>query len=267
MDQNFVTFNDSNLYFQNTQFLQSTIWFVSIVDIDTYVKYSFTSTIGELIVFWWDIKTFNKDHIENENFVVYQIQSTNNLPLIQSQDMIRIDLSDEWFISKSFIKNLLQWFPFFTLILIWVLTTILPAKIAIVFQYISLIWIFAVLLYYISKIIKVFYKTITSKAIDYNWVSVYYRNRADLLNINPEYIEELKKLSNQFAIKEIVFIQWVCLIKQVPYQVRLSGFLKNIFSSKKDKNNKELIQNTIKFFLTNTQALPYTQNILWKTNS
>ena len=73
MDQFPIMFNESNLYFQDTKFLQSEIWFVNMLTIDIHVKKSFSAITNELNINWWDIEVFNKDHIIDEHFICYKI--------------------------------------------------------------------------------------------------------------------------------------------------------------------------------------------------
>lgn len=250
MDQFPIMFNESNLYFQDTKFLQSEIWFVNMLTIDIHVKKSFSAITNELNINWWDIEVFNKDHIIDEHFICYKINTITNKPIIQSQWMITIDLTSRESISKKLIKTFLQWLPLVSLFILSIITAILPAKIAFVFRYISIIGILITCVFYAFKVLKMFYKTLTSKAIDYDGINVYYQFKEDMSIICTEDIINLKNFYSEFGIQKLVFIHWLCYIKQTITETSYRERAKSIFTwaSHKKKETKELIERTIQFF-------------------
>ena len=90
-----IAFNDSNLYFQNTDILQSRIGFVSPINIDVFVKKSFAVTTENLLISGAYINVFNSSHGISDTFIVYQIALNNNQPLFQTEGKINFDLENQ----------------------------------------------------------------------------------------------------------------------------------------------------------------------------
>lgn len=69
-----MIFSDSNQYVQNTEVLQSALGFVSAMDIDIYVKRSFSTSLNAMTLSGGFIASFTKDHLIDEQFLYYHIQ-------------------------------------------------------------------------------------------------------------------------------------------------------------------------------------------------
>lgn len=160
------------------------------------------------------------------------------------------------------IKNLIQGFPLISFIILGILTLLLPANIAIIFKYISYIGIAITCLFYAKKMIIWAYKTITSKAVHYDDISVQYQENSDIRPIDQNYIKGLKELYTNFNVKEIVLINGICFIKQIITKRSLKETLKGIFvGQKNNEKSEELIQKTIVFLFT------HLLNLLPNTNT
>ncbi|MEI7562918.1 MAG: hypothetical protein WCJ39_04385 [bacterium] len=72
-----MTFSDSNQYVQNTEVLQSALGFVNAMDIDIYVKRSFSTSQDMTSISGGLIASFTKDHLIDEQFLYYRIQNTD----------------------------------------------------------------------------------------------------------------------------------------------------------------------------------------------
>lgn len=246
-----ILFNDSNLYFPNAEILQSRIWFVNPMDIDIFVKKSFGVAEQNVLIYGAYIQAFNSNHVIDDMFIVYQIQLHNNQPIINTEGKITFNLKKQWFFSGSTLNKIIQGIPIISIILLSVITFFMPTSIAKIFRYISLIGTSIVILFYGWKMIKIMYKLLTNKGIDYHGITVYYENKNDMFKINDAYIQTLKVL-DEIEISEVIVVDGIFYLKQEIRKVSLRQTIKNIF---KNGNTDDTIiipkiQKTIDFLLT-----------------
>lgn len=254
-----ILFSDSNEYLQNPAFLQSDIWFVSPLDIDIYVKKSFTYTQDHVVVSGWHIQPFNSNHRISDPFVCYKIQSENNQPFISTQWSVTFNLEKKWFLNRTMIKNLIQGIPIFSLLIMSLITLVLPPTLANIFRYISIIGLVITLFFYSRKFVKVFYNLLKNTWIDYDGVVVHYQNSADSLLINSEYVDSLRQLY-AMNVQKVVLWQGVLYCKQ---QVVVPNFWTHIihaFSHNDDTNIDQKIFTTIQFIFS-TSFISHYRNI------
>lgn len=266
MDQTNIMFNDSNLYFQNPEILQSKIGFANPLDIDIYVKKSFSVLDQQVVISWWYIQTFNKNHIIDEFFNCYKIQLANGQPIIPSKWIIKFDLENAWVFGTWLIQGIIQGTPIISILLLTLVSFLFPASVAVVLRYISVIWILITILYFAYKFIKSIIKTLKSKWIDYNWVNILYENVEDIFNISPEYVETLKQLRKDLKITQIVLFEWVFYLKQTIRKTTIRQSILNVFIWQEVKEEKvqEEIQNTLNFILTTQFISTYNTPTIWQ---
>jgi len=259
MDQINIMFSDSNQYFSNAKILQTDVGFVNPLDIDIYVKRSFSCVHNNVTIAWWNIQTFNKDHMIDERFVCYQIALVSGQPFLKTEWIVKFNLENKWFFTMNLIQNLLQWVPLITILVLAILTFLLPAWIAKVIRYVTLIWILITLVYYVWKILKIFINTLRSKGIDYGGVTVNYEKDEDISNINEEYVKILKDLWTDLDVQKIALYNWQFYLKQLIGKKTFFNMIKNIFITQvsNDYDTDQLIQDTVSFLLTTSFIWSY----------
>jgi len=269
MDPINIIFNDSNLYLQNPDILQSQIGFVSPMDIDIYVKRSFSITNIQTTISWWYIQAFNKDHMIDEYFNYYKIQLNNWKAIIPSQWMIKFDLENGGLLGWWLIQSIIQSTPIISILLFTLLSFLFPAWIAIVMRYISILWILFSIVFFAYKFIKFFIKVLQSKWVEYNWVNVSFENTQDIFFIKPEYVETLKILWEDRKIQKIVLLNWEFHLKQILKRTSVRQTFKNIFIWQKieDSQSQIKIQNTISFILSTWFISTYNEKNAWQEQS
>ena len=99
-----MIFSDSNQYVQNTEALAGTLGFVSAMDIDIYVKRSFSTDVNATNISGGFIASFTKDHLIDEQFLYYRIHSDTAQKLLSSTGTITCTLEGK----GSFVLNLMQ---------------------------------------------------------------------------------------------------------------------------------------------------------------
>jgi hypothetical protein len=158
------------------------------------------------------------------------------------------------------VKNFIQGMPLIAMLLLSLFTLIAPTSIAKILRYISLIGMIVTIFFYGWKIIKMLYKLIRAKGIDYEGVTVYYEKKTDLLNINKEYIAILKEL-RIMKIKKIVARNGDFYLKQVIKKQSFKEVIKGIFipPPSDDSLIQQTIENTINVLIP--QAMKIQQPI------
>jgi hypothetical protein len=258
MEGPLIAISSSNQYFMEGPFLQTGAWFVSPTDIDVYVKDSFATSTPALLVNWWYIQSYNKDHLMSEEFVCYKLMTPNQQPIIVSQWPVRFNLdAAEWLFTGNMLQSFLQGMPLLAIIWLTLLTTILPAPISTVFRYISLIAMLVGLFYYAYKMIRYFIGVLFNKGVDYGWVKVIFDNPADNSVVSPAYVEILKELRKQFLIQNVVLYSWNLYFKQQLKKVSFWGAIKSAFYAPIDSEQEVqmLIQKTVNFLVA-TSFIP-----------
>lgn len=263
-----ISFSDSNKYLQDTSILQSEVWFVSQLNIDIYVKKTFKYSQDGITVSGWYIKSFNSSHRISDSFVCYKIQLINNQPFVSTQWAVTFDLKKEWFFSWTMIKNIIQGLPIVSLLIISIITLILPPFLANIFRYINIIGMVILLFFYGRKFIKIFYNLLKNKWIDYNGVTVRYKNKADTLTITPEYIEILKKLHGM-NIQKVVLWKGDLYCKQNFTEPNFWTTIANIFSHDQYSNIAidKIVFSTIEFLFSTSFISQHHSFLSWEQNS
>ena len=214
MDQPNILFSDSNQYFQDAEILQWEIGFINAMDIDIYVKKSFSSTTTKVNISWWDIDAFTKDHTIDAHFICYEIQTTDRTPLWDTEGKITLGIQEKWF----FAMNLVQWFiqstPLITLLVVTLLSRIVPPPISTILWYISIIGIVITYLFYARKILHTLYKVVKAKGIDFDGVNVVYEKGIDILKIQAHHVAMVKQLKDDLDITKVVVYQGKIYLKQ-----------------------------------------------------
>ena len=208
-----IVFSDSNQYVQDTQALQKALGFVNPLAIDIYVKRSFFLEEKSTTLSWGLIASFTKDHLVDEEFLYYQIQSPS-LSSLPSTQTITCTLEGK----SSFVLNLLQWLlqwtPIIALLIISIAMLFLPPALANIFRRISVIGIIITYSFYIYKIARLLYKAIITTGIDYNGLNVVYAQEQDIAIFPQDIFPALKDLATQIWAAKIVVYQWNLHIKQ-----------------------------------------------------
>ncbi|PJA48825.1 MAG: hypothetical protein CO170_01400 [candidate division SR1 bacterium CG_4_9_14_3_um_filter_40_9] len=263
-----ILFSDSNLYFQDTSSLQSNIGFINPMDIDIYVKKSFSCFQEPVNIIGGYIQAFNSSHRIDQACTCYKINLTNNQPLLQAEGIITFDLEHQGFINQDMIKNLIQGLPIIAIALLSLLTLVAPAPIATSLRYISIIGMVVMIFYYGRKMIKMFYKMLKAKGVDYEGVMVYYEKNSDLLNINKEYIAILKEL-RIMKIEKIVAKNGEFYLKQTIEKPSFRKIIKGIFVTMPSDETviQQTIENTIRFLLQTSFIVSYANNSAMKGGS
>ena len=262
MDQRPILFNDSNQYFPDANILQSSIGFVSPLDIDIYIKTSFGILSNQVMITWGAVECFNKDHLVDERFICYKIEGLDNKPLLKTEGFIKFNLEKQGFLSNGLIQGLIQGTPLISLLFLSLLTRILPATIANIFMYISIIGLLITCCFYARKIIKMFYLMIKSKEIDYNGIGIQYEKKGDMLSINDQYIDMLKQLNTTSKIQNIYLSNGTFYLKQITHKTTFWESIKNIFRTQttNDQETKQTIETTVWFLLSTPFIWNYTPN-------
>ncbi len=254
-----ILFSDSNEYLQNPAFLQSDIWFVSPLDIDIYVKKSFTYMQDHVVVSGWHIQPFNSNHRISDPFVCYKIQSENNQPFISTQWSVTFNLEKQWFLHRTMIKNLVQGIPIFSLLIMSLITLVLPPTLANIFRYISIIGLVITLFFYSRKFVKVFYNLLKNTWIDYDGVLVYYQNSADSLLITSEHVDSLRQLY-AMNVQKVVLWQGALYCKQQVVAPNFWTHIIHAFSHNDDIDIHQKIFTTVQFIFS-TPFISHYRNI------
>lgn len=259
-----IIFSNSNEYLQNPAFLQSDIWFVSHLDIDIYVKKTFIYAQNQVTVSGGYVQPFNSSHNINDPFVFYKIQLANAQPFLTTQWLITFDLEKQWFLSWNMIKNIIQWLPLISLLIVSLITLVLPPSLANIFRYISIIGILITLFFYAWKFIKIFYNLLKDTWIDYDGITVHYQNTADMLTVNADYVQILKQLRDM-KIQKVVLREGVWYCKQQLISPTFSALIKNIFSPVKSDDSlvDQMIYTTVDFLFSTSFIWQYIAPAPW----
>jgi len=197
----------SNQYFLNDHRLRK-IDFVGTLDTDIDVQTSF-SIPGKIPLSGALIRTFNKDNMEHEHFMLYQLL----LHTIDTQDIVTVQLQKPDFFSLLTVRNILAAMPLVALILFNLVILLLPDFLRNIFRYIGLGSLLIVSIVYtfigirfLMKLIRIKKNMIADKEISYI-------DPQDMEIINEQHIQALIPLENK-GIASAVFLQNRLYIKQ-----------------------------------------------------
>lgn len=223
-----MIFSDSNQYVQDTEVLQSALGFVSAMDIDIYVKRSFFINQWTTSISGGVIASFTKDHLVDEEFLYYRIQS-ENLQQIASKWVISCTLEGKSTLILSLLQGLIQWTPIIAILIISIAMFFLPPTIAKIFRRISIIGIIITYTFYVWKIGRLLYKAVTNRGIDYNGLNVIYDEESDIALMHQEHFALVKQLQETIWASKIVFYQWILHTKQLIHKPSLWRSIRSFF--------------------------------------
>jgi len=244
MDRKPLLFSQSNAYFPYEEMLQTSIGFANPLDIDTYIKQSFGLLTDTIMLTGAEVQCFTKDHLIDEHFICYKIEWINQKPIIITEGKIII----QWFIQGT---------PVFSLIILSILTRIAPAKIANILMDISLIGLLITCCFYGFKMIRGLIRTIFSKEIDYDGISINYDKMTDNKLITPQIINSLKELKKTIKIDKFVLLEGNLFFKQTINKKTIRQSIKEKFS--RSSTNTLLNDNTTK--IQQTVSILLDQNL------
>jgi hypothetical protein len=193
---------------------------------------------------------------------------TDGHPFIKTEWMVAFDLEKHGFFSGTAVKNIIQWMPLLSILIIALLTLILPSSIARIFRYISIIGIVVTMFFYAWKFIKIFYNILKNKWIDYNGITVHYQKDTDILVINDEYVMILKEL-HQMSIQIVVLSGGIFYLKQILKRPTFRGIIKSMFTTIPidDILIQQTVQDTIKFLFATSFIWQYIPLSSWPQTS
>lgn len=121
--------------------------------------------------------------------------------------MISLNLKKRGLFSSGIIQSAIQGTPLFSMIILWILTSIAPANIANVLMYISTIGLLITCIYYGFRMVRWLIRAVISKEIDYDGIGITFDNKEDYKIINIDIIPRLKELHKTQNIERIVIFQ------------------------------------------------------------
>ena len=253
MDRKPLLFSQSDQYFPYEEMLQTSIGFSNPLDIDTYVKQSFGLLTDTLMLTWAEIQSFTKDHLIDEEFICYKIEGLNHTSLLPATGKISCNLKKQGLLSGGIIQSLIQWTPLLSLLILSIITRIVPANIATILTYISIIWVLITCCFYAVKITKSFISTLLSKEIDYDGVGIMYQNEVDKALITENTIAICKKIKETSNIDKIVVFEGNIFLKQTINKKSIRQSIKSKIRIQKSEtltnNTTNTIQQTVDVLL------------------
>lgn len=221
-----ISYSESNQYFPNTDNVLTTLGCVNPLDIDTYIKRSFSASYQAITLNGALVEAFTKDHLVDDRFVIYQIIPT---PALSNQGMVTYTPMKKWYFSWSFVAGVIQGTPLIALLFLSLLSLILPASVAKILRDISIIGLVITYLYYAYKMLRVLYKTITNKGIDYHGVNVVCDVPSDLTKINDATVDHIQTLFTSSMVTKVISYHGAWYVKQSTGKVKVSSTIFAIF--------------------------------------
>ena len=188
-----LQYSSNNDFFpESIEFLQK-IWFVNILCIDMYVKYSFQKMSRATLVQGAEIDTYDNDHMINDTFFVHKITIPRETSITRA--LVYIKLNQKKSMSAQDIISFVKSIPMVSLLLFWFLSFLIPWTVGKVLQFVNLIAFLIFLLYFAYKFIRHLLTLTSNKNTAVQDHSVTYINPYDLKIFTKEVkqkIEELK---------------------------------------------------------------------------
>ena len=147
-----LQYSSNNDFFpESIEFLQK-IWFVNILCIDMYVKYSFQKMSRATLVQGAEIDTYDNDHMINDTFFVHKITIPRETSITRA--LVYIKLNQKKSMSAQDIISFVKSIPMVSLLLFWFLSFLIPWTVGKVLQFVNLIAFLIFLLYFAYKFIR-----------------------------------------------------------------------------------------------------------------
>jgi len=230
MDRKPLLFSQSNAYFPYEELLEKSIGFSNPLNIDNYIKQSFGLLTENLMLTWAEVQCFNKDHLIEESFLCYKIEGKDHKKIIETQGMISCNLKPKWFFGDGMIQSAIQGTPFISMMILWILTSIAPAKIANILMYVSVFSLLITCIYYGIKMIKRFIRILISKELDYDGIGITFDKPEDRPIINNNLLPRLKQLRTSSEIDKMVIFEGNIFFKQTINKKTIRQSIKEKFS-------------------------------------
>lgn len=225
-----LQYASNNEFFDDKiEFLQK-IWFVSLLSIDMYVKYSFQKTNRDTIIQGAEIDTYDNDHMVNDTFFVHKIQLPHQRNI--SRALVYISLKHKKAMTLKEVIGFSKSIPMFSLLIFGIITAFIGGVIGKILQGITLISILIFLLFFAYKFWQYFRSLTRMNSTSLQDHRLTYLNPHDLKLFTKEIKEKIEQLQ-AFGVTDIALDRNVLYFKQDLIDTSESSILSELLGKKK----------------------------------